>query len=72
MSIFCENEKDIDFADICSILPFDQIVVRHPKSKWTDARLKKLVKNIKYDLAFDGYETEIDAKSNDEYAYLTC
>ena len=71
MSIFCKSEDDIDFADIVSIMPCDQIVVRRPTSKWKSSDLKKLIKHIKNDLAFDGYETDIEAASDFDIAYLT-
>jgi hypothetical protein len=60
ISIFCEKPKQIDYSDISTILPYDRVIVRNPTGKWTQKKAQKLVDHVKWDLAFDGDETEID------------
>jgi len=60
ISVFCENPKQIDFSDISSILPYDEMIVRHPTAEWSANEATKVVDHIKWDLAFDGTETEIE------------
>lgn len=69
-SIFCEDVRQVDFADITSFLPFDQIVVRKPKGNWHTREVQKLAKHISWDLAFDGMETDIESSCSGEFAYL--
>jgi hypothetical protein len=70
ISIFCENPTQIDFADITGILPYDCVTVRHPTKKWTKSRAQKLVDHIKWDLSFDGMETEIDFNLSQNFLFL--
>lgn len=71
ISIFCQNKEDVDFADICGIIPFDQIMVRKPVSHWDSHEVASMVDHIKRDLAFDGVETGIEASITCDLAYLT-
>jgi hypothetical protein len=60
ISIFCEDAKQIDFADISTIMPYDNIMVRHPVASWSPSAAQKIVNHIKSDLAHDGIETDLD------------
>jgi len=71
VNFFCENMRQIDFSDVSAILPYDQIMTRCPGDSWTSRKLQRLVDHIKWDLAFDGTETDIAADFAGEFAYLT-
>jgi hypothetical protein len=59
MSIFCEDAKQVDFDDISSIMPYDEILVRNPRSNWTAKEAQKLIDYIKWDLCWDGTEIKL-------------
>lgn len=58
-SLFCEEIDCVDIADVSAILPFDELIIRHPSSAWSDAAAQAAVAGVRRDLAFDGMETEI-------------
>jgi hypothetical protein len=58
--ISCENPKQTDLSDISCVLPYDQIIVRNPIARWNENEARKLVDHIKWDLAFDGTDTETE------------
>jgi hypothetical protein len=59
-SIFCERPKQIDFASIMAVLPYDNVLVRHPTRKWRSSEAQHLVSAIRADLDHDGIDTDID------------
>lgn len=71
ISLFCENVKQLDFADISGILPFDNIMIRKPEGYWTPKELVKTAEHIKWDLGFDGHDTEIQSHHMGEWAFMT-
>lgn len=71
VSIFVESVDQIDFADASAVLPFDQIIVRHPKARWKQHASQKLADRIIWDLACDGIKTKIKFNFSSEFLYLT-
>jgi hypothetical protein len=70
-SLFCDDIKDIEFASVCGVMPFDCIVVRNRNGmKWTKRALAIVVSRIRYDLAWDDYKTQISASISHDLARL--
>jgi len=61
MPLFATSIKQIDFATVCSILPYDEIVIRNPEGNWEKSDLAKISRRISNDLDKEGYGTEIEA-----------
>lgn len=61
MPLFATSVQQIDFATVCSILPYDEIVIRNPEGNWKKSELAKISRRIKNDLDSEGYGTEIEA-----------
>jgi hypothetical protein len=70
VGIFCASYKEIDFADISAILPYDRIMVRNPERKWTKTAAQKLLNHIKWDLVFDGMETELKSDISWDFLHI--
>lgn len=52
--IFTGDLQTIDYADVFSIVPYDQIIIRKDSGIWTKSDKKNVEKIISEDLAFDG------------------
>lgn len=69
-TIFCGSMNDIDFADICGIIPFDLIVVRKPRGRWSDREARKLADHVREDLAFDVTTTGAEPRADGQFIHL--
>ena len=58
--LFLNNMKDVDWASIRSVLPFDLMHVEKPDgSKWTQADRKQLKELLSEDLGSDGHDYKV-------------
>jgi hypothetical protein len=58
--LYADSKKDLDIADITSMLNFELIAVSRAKGEpWTRKLANELVEEIKDDLEFDGYEPKM-------------
>jgi len=62
-SVYCKHARQIDFADVFAIQPFDAILVRKPKGLWDKARVVELARLVKDDLSADGIRAKVAGKS---------
>lgn len=58
-SIFCEEVKQIDFSNLSSVMPFDQVLIRRPAGKWKLSELRSIASQMKNDFSWDGVDSEI-------------
>jgi hypothetical protein len=70
VGLFCENAKQLDFADISTVLPYDRILIRHPTTAWSSDRARKLVDHMERDLANDGIVTKIDFQPSGNFLHV--
>jgi hypothetical protein len=71
-SLFCEKLSDIDFADVCGILPFDNLVIRNPDGEaWLPKDVTAAARHIRSDLAADGFDTKVEGSVAGELADLS-
>lgn len=69
--MFCGTLEQVDFADVCSILPFDNLIIRNPDGPWTADRVQSAVNSNRADLSFDGIETALDHSVLDDLLFMT-
>jgi hypothetical protein len=67
------SKKDLNIADIYSLLKFEMIIVKRAKRrKWTNQIVKTIIREIENDFELDGYESEIRHKTNGTDLTIYC
>jgi hypothetical protein len=67
VSISCKEPKQIDFASVSAVLPFDSVLVRNPRKPWNRQTAKRLIQRFTSDIGFDGVATHLDYNTEREF-----
>jgi hypothetical protein len=72
VALFAKDVADIDFASAHSVLPFDYLSLRNfTGKKWSKVDARRIARQIKDDLEFDGMEFDMNSRSTQAGLDLT-
>ena len=71
--VYVDNLIDIDMADTYGLTGFQTMHIYNAREKkWTQRAIKKLLREIKEDFEFDGYEPQFDCWHSGPFFEIKC